>query len=49
MKRPKDHFANQPDRGPSAAGKGDFPRPVNHKVYRENFDAIFRKKKTKRA
>jgi hypothetical protein len=23
-----------------SAGKGDAPRPVNGKVYRENFDAI---------
>jgi hypothetical protein len=23
-----------------SAGKGDSPRPVNLKVYRENFDAI---------
>ena len=26
-----------------SAGKGDRPRPVNGKVYRENFDYIFRK------
>jgi hypothetical protein len=28
-----------------SAGKGDKPRPVNIKVYNENFDKIFRKKK----
>jgi hypothetical protein len=27
------------------AGKGDTPRPVNGKTYRENYDAIFRKGK----
>jgi hypothetical protein len=26
------------------AGKGDKPRPVNKKVYNENFDTIFTKK-----
>ena len=26
------------------SGKGDKPRPVNRKVYEENFDAIFGKR-----
>ena len=28
-----------------SAGKGDTPRPVDAKVYGENYDAIFRKDK----
>lgn len=27
------------------AGKGDSPRPVNGEKYRENYEAIFKKKK----
>lgn len=28
-----------------SAGKGDKPRPVDFKTYRENYDKIFRKDK----
>jgi len=31
----------------SQNGKGDKPRPVNLKKYRENYDKIFRKKSSK--
>lgn len=31
----------------NGAGKGSKPRPVNLTKYRENWDKIFKKKKTK--
>jgi hypothetical protein len=33
----------------TGAGKGDHERPVDRKKYRENWDAIFGKKKKKQA
>lgn len=41
--------ANQPiSNNNKQAGKGDKYRPVNKKIYDENYDFIFRKNKKKR-
>lgn len=42
-----DHFLVSNNKG-TGAGKGDSPRPLDLKKYRENYDRIFKKKPKKK-